>query len=164
MVDLPVWVFVLIVVGATLGGGFLGAALMSLRDRDRTAAHRDNLDNLRRLEVELHDAHTASRHELDRTSELRTELDRSKTETDRLGELVEMTNQRIEVLSAEGRSAAGKLADFQTRFSDIVGLEAEIAALRVIAARVPGLDRRIAELDPSPEVVDLRENQPQPAA
>ena len=56
--------------------------------------------------------------------------------------------------------AERKADEFQAKFSDIVGLENEIASLRVVAARVPELQRRIDELSGDDHVIDLRESQP----
>lgn len=59
-------------------------------------------------------------------------------------------------------AVARRQADqLRSRFADIAGLEAEIASLRVIAARVPDLQRRIAEYETAGEVVDLREGRAQ---
>ena len=51
-------------------------------------------------------------------------------------------------------------AELQATFSDIVGLENEIASLRVIAARVPELQRQLDEATADGQVIDLRETQP----
>lgn len=55
-----------------------------------------------------------------------------------------------------GGRAGGAGDDARPTFRDVVGLEAELASLRVIAARARALEARVAELEAG-QVIDLRE-------
>lgn len=44
-------------------------------------------------------------------------------------------------------SATGRERDHHVRCADIIGIEAENASLRAVAGRVPGLERRVRDLE-----------------
>ena len=78
---------------------------------------------------EREDALAASRHQIDATNAVRDELAAER--------------RRSSELEAE----AAKAGEHGIAVADIVGLEAEVSALRVLAARAQALEARLAELE-----------------
>lgn len=140
-VELPVSVFVLIVGAATLAGGLVGATLIIWRDRRPMELYRQTLESLRSAEVKNKAA-------TDQIDSLRSDLSH-------VTEQLDAANHREAIRGTQANVAVQQLSSYKTRFDDIIGLETEIASLRVVAGRVPGLERRIAELEPN--IIDLRE-------
>ncbi len=136
-VELPVSVFVLIVVSATVAGVLMGAMLISRRDRGPLASYREALDQLRAAQAE---------------AALAEDL---RVEVSNLNEQFAGAMQRESVQATRAAIAIRALSDYRSHIDDVIGLETEVASLRVVASRVPRLERLLAELDPG--VVDLRE-------
>ncbi|MGI9622580.1 MAG: hypothetical protein ACR2PK_07065 [Acidimicrobiales bacterium] len=153
--ELPVAVFVVIAVGAVALGLLTGWVASRWYQRnhvapkDETAASRETDEP--GTPVGPDDGGNSAR-------ELRSELDEAEARLDRLEVQLRARDEELVRVGDEAAIAKRELADFKARFSDIVGLEAENSTLRLIAARVPDLERRVAELErDSPRVIDLRE-------
>lgn len=158
--DMPVVVWVLSLIGAAIAGFVACRASHRRTSRDAGDEQSRTAERLHAVELELDDAIHRSRRELQRSNRLAVERDEARAEVDALRADLHAAEQRR--LRDEDRIvvAERKADEFQKRFSDIVGLENEIASLRVIAARVPGLERRLAEQCADDEIIDLRESQP----
>lgn len=151
------WLFVAIVAGAALAG--ILVTLLATR-RSRSAArkvHRQMRETIASTQAELDDAVAVSRRELTTSNELRLERDTAAAEVIRLRARLDELSTQIDRERDRGSQAIRELEEIRRQFSDIAGLEAEIAILRVIAARVPELEGRLAELEAPPaDDIDLR--------
>lgn len=158
--EISVALWVLSLVGAAIVGFAVSDLVHRLRARHRRAEESRTADRLNTVELELDDAIHRSRRELQRANRLAVERDEARTEIEALRADLHDAEQR-HVRDEDRIVVAERKADeFQAKFSDIVGLENEIASLRVVAARVPELQRRIDELSGDDHVIDLRESQP----
>ncbi|MEM7288388.1 MAG: hypothetical protein AAF480_18735 [Actinomycetota bacterium] len=157
--ELSVAVLVLCLVGAAIVGFGVAHVLHRLRSRRRRLDEARTEDRLGAIELELDDAIHRSRRELQRSNRLRVERDDAREEIEELRADLHEAEQR-QVRDEDRIAVAERHADeFRARFSDIVGLENEIASLRVIAARVPELQRRLDDLTGDDRVIDLRDPQ-----
>jgi len=91
------------------------------RDADQPA-YRQTLDQLRVSQAEASAAKSL------------------RTEVSHLNEQLEGAIQREGVRGAQAEVATRELLDYRSHMNDIIGLEAEVASLRVVAARVPSLE------------------------
>lgn len=149
-VDITVWQIALIAAGSALVGGLI-AALFGVRNRRAARrVHRDMRQSITTAQAELDDAVAALQREQTRANEFRLDRDTASAEAMRLRAQLEELTRQLDRERDRAAVAGRQLADFQARFTDIVGLEAEIATLRVIAERVPTLERRLAELEGTP--------------
>lgn len=154
--ELSVALFVLCLVGAAIVGFVASHLVHRLKSRHQRLAESRTADRLGTIELELDDAIHRSRRELQRSNRLRVERDEARAEIEALRADLHDAEQR-QILDEDRIAVAErKAAEFTAKFSDIVGLENEIASLRVIAARVPELQQRIDELTDG-QVIDLRE-------
>jgi chromosome segregation ATPase len=159
--ELAVAVFVLIVVGATLAGVVAGGLVVRWRAGRRNQQAARTEERAAVLKTELDATRRAKRREKNKSDRLQSELADAATEIERLETALAEAARQVDGQADDVAVASRKLQEFQTRFSDIVGLEADIATLRVIAARVPELERRLAEYESNDsEVIDLRERRP----
>ena len=158
--ELSVALWVLSLVGAAIVGFFVSHLVHRLRARKTHAAETRTAERLGTVELELDDAIHRSRRELQRSNRLRVERDDARSEIEALRADLYDAEQR-HVRDEDRIAVAERKADeFHAKFSDIVGLENEIASLRVVAAKVPELQRRLDELLGDGQVIDLREPQP----
>ena len=156
--ELAVEVFVLVVVGATVAGAIIGGLMVRWRKgrRNRQTARAEERAAV--LKAELDATRRAKRREKNKRDRLDSELASATSEIERLRAKLETAAQEMDDQADDVAVASRELRDFQARFSDIVGLEADIATFRVIAARVPELERRLAELEAQEvDIIDLRE-------
>ncbi len=159
--ELAVVVFVLIVVGATLAGVVVGGLVVRWRAGRRSQQAARAEERAAVLKTELDATRRAKRREKNKCDRLQSELADAASEIERLETGLAEAARQVDGQADDVAVASRKLQEFQTRFSDIVGLEADIATLRVIAARVPELERRLAECEANEsEVIDLRERRP----
>lgn len=158
--EMSVALWVLSLVGAAIAGFILSHLVHRLRARHRHAEDSRLASRLSTLELELDDAIHRSRRELQRANRLSVERDEARSEIDALRADLHDAEQR-HIRDGDRIVVAERKADeFQAKFSDIVGLENEIASLRVVAAKVPELQRRVDELTSDGHVIDLRESKP----
>ena len=156
--EMSVALFVFLLIGAALVGFLLGGSVARWRNAHQSRVAGTGAERNAALQAELDDAVRTSRRELQARNRLRRDLDDAKAELTRLRAELAATAEELELASTKATIADREAADLKARFSDIVGLEAENTTLRVLAARIPELERRLAELEPEgPQVIDLRE-------
>lgn len=155
-VDIPVWLFVVITAGAPALGVLVTLVATRRSRRAARKVHRQMRETLTSTQAELDDAVATARRELTRANELRLERDTHAAELERLRGSLEDLRLQLDRERDRVNTLTGELATFRSRFTDIVGLESEMAILRVIAARVPALEERIAELESDSTATDLR--------
>ena len=158
--EMSVALWVLSLIGAAIVGFVVSHVVHRLRARRQRAEESRTADRLHTVELELDDAIHRSRRELQRSNRLTVERDEARAEIEALQADLHDAEQRGIRDADRIVVAERKAAEFQAKFSDIVGLENEIASLRVIAARVPELQRRLDEATADGQVIDLRETQP----
>ena len=152
--------WVLSLIGAGILGFIAAQAVERLKRRHRTDEDGKANERLASIELELDDAIHRSRRELQRSNRLRTERDEARAELDAVRADLYDAHQQQQLDQDRIAVAERRAEEFEARFSDIVGLENELASLRVVASRVPELERRIDELShgaTDSEVIDLRE-------
>ena len=156
--DLPVALFVLFLCGAAIIGLGAGVAIGRWRGARIGRTGGDGAQRQAVLKAELDDAVRTSRREVQGRNRLRAELDDVSAElADNTKSLI-TTRAELEQVTDRATVATREAGELRARLTDIVGLEAENATLRVIVARVPSLEQRLAECEPTgPEVIDLRE-------
>lgn len=143
---IEVWLFVVLLAVALL----VGAAIALLGARRRVQQHAADqqraLDKLTRAEAEAHEA----RVQISRGKVVADELEATLAtlQADLVGVEAERDAARVDLERLHvGASATDRqLSDFRERFTDVVGLESEVATLRVIAARVPALEAELSAL------------------
>ncbi len=153
--------WVLSLIGAGIIGFLVAQAVERLKRRHRTDEDSKASERLATIELELDDAIHRSRRELQRSNRLRTERDEARTELEAVRADLYDAHQQQQLDQDRIAVAERRADEFEARFSDIVGLENEIASLRVVASRVPELERRVAELADAADgdIIDLREPQ-----
>lgn len=156
--EMSVALFVVLLIGAVLTGFLLGSAVAKWRSAHRSRVAGSGAERNAALQAELDDAVRSLRHELQTRKQLNRDLDDARAELTRVRADLAAATEDLEVARAKATIADREAAVLRDRFSDIVGLEAENATLRVLAAQIPDLERRLAECEPDgPEVIDLRE-------
>ncbi len=160
-VEIEVWLFAVALCGAAVAG----AGLAWLWNRRREAQHAAELSQLKtratRAESDAHDASVASRRSAQQVEDLTAKLDNLLSDHDQLKAELDHANTQLQRHNAHANVTAAQLLEFEKRFSDVVGLESEIATLRVIASRVPELERRLTEATGDETVIDLRSDRAQ---
>ncbi len=156
--ELATSLFVLIVAGAALAGTVLGGLVVRWRMGRRRIQTARAEERVAVLKTELDATRRAKRREKNKGDRLQTELTDTTAEVERLEAELEVAAREMDGQADEAAVASHELREFKAKFSDIVGLEADIATLRVMAAQVPELERRLAECEgDGSEVIDLRE-------
>lgn len=149
-------VLVLFLVGAAIVG--LGVDAGRWRSTRAIRAAGSGAERQAVLKAELDDAVRTSRRELQARNRLQSELDDVSAELADTSKSLVTTRAELEQMTDQATVATREAGELRARFTDIVGLEAENTTLRVIAAEVPDLKRRLADCEPDgPEVIDLRE-------
>ncbi len=155
--DLPVAVFVAIVAASVVVGILLATLVDRWRRYRKDQRDAAAVEEAAVLRAELDEAVRSSRRELEKSNTMRAERDRALAQVEQLTAELEAACRRISEQADEVALTRREADDLRTRFSDIVGLEAEIAAYRALAARVPELERRLAAAEGTPrDVIDLR--------
>lgn len=156
LVEIEIWLFAVAVSGAALAG----AGLMWWSNLRRAKRHAGALNQLTtrltRAEGDAHEANVVSRRSAQRVEDLQAEVQSITDRNSELTEALQEAKAQLQRHHANANVNAAQLANFEKQFKDIVGMESEIATLRVIASRVPDLERRLAQ-QADDAVIDLRE-------
>ena len=156
-VEIEIWLFAVALSGAAVAGAGLSWWWNLRRAKQRSVALNHLTTKLTRAESDAHEANVAGRRYVQQIKELQDEI-RSVTERNaELTQSLQEAKTQLQRHHANANVNAAQLANFEKQFKDIVGMESEIATLRVIASRVPDLERRLAQSADPEAVIDLRE-------